>query len=46
MAVLRVCVRNGFGRELSDDLVEDLRQSIKRLEARGGGAPPQPSFHH
>jgi glutamate decarboxylase len=46
MAVLRVCVRNGFGRELADHLVEDLGSTTKTLEARGGGAPEDSSFHH
>jgi glutamate decarboxylase len=46
MAVLRVCVRNGFGRDLADHLVENLRATVTQLEARGGGAPPDASFHH
>jgi glutamate decarboxylase len=46
MGVLRICVRNGFGRELADQLVEDLRESVKTLEERGGSAPPRASFHH
>jgi glutamate decarboxylase len=46
MAVLRVCVRGGFGRELSDHLVADLRRTIDQLEKRGGGAPEDSSFHH
>jgi len=47
MAVLRIVVRNGFGRNLADCLVDDLRMVTKRLagkvhptvEARTG-------FHH
>jgi len=46
MAVLRVCVRNGFGRDLADHLVSDLGATIGQLEARGGGAPEDASFHH
>ena len=46
MAVLRVCVRSGFGRELADQLVEDLSKSVETLEARGGSAPARSSFHH
>jgi glutamate decarboxylase len=34
MAVLRIVVRNGFGRNLADDLMEDLALVIKRLEGR------------
>ncbi len=34
MAVLRIVVRNGFGRNLADDLLEDLELVIKRLEGR------------
>jgi glutamate decarboxylase len=34
MAVLRIVVRNGFGRNLADDLLEDLTLVIKRLEGR------------
>jgi glutamate decarboxylase len=46
MAVLRVCVRNGFGYELADQLVRNLRESVGALEARGGSAPARSSFHH
>jgi glutamate decarboxylase len=46
MGVLRICVRNGFGRELADQLVEDLGEAVKTLEERGGSAPPRASFHH
>jgi glutamate decarboxylase len=46
MAVLRVCVRNGFGRDLADHLVSDLRATVDTLQSRGGGAPADDSFHH
>jgi glutamate decarboxylase len=46
MAVLRVCVRNGFGRDLADHLVSDLATTVKTLQARGGNAPEDSSFHH
>jgi len=46
MAVLRVCVRNGFGRDLADHLVTDLRDAVHAVSARGGGAPSDDSFHH
>jgi len=46
MAVLRVCVRNGFGRDLADHLVTDLRDAVHVVAARGGGAPADDSFHH
>jgi glutamate decarboxylase len=46
MAVLRVCVRNGFGRDLADHLVTDLRDAVEALDKRGGGAPADDSFHH
>jgi glutamate decarboxylase len=47
MAVLRVCVRNGFSRDLAGLLVEDLRRTIERLGR--GAVPPddrRASFHH
>src|SRR4051794_3022626 len=46
MAVLRICVRHGFGRELADQLVSDVRATVQRLERRGGGAPADDGFHH
>jgi glutamate decarboxylase len=46
MAVLRVCVRNGFGRDLADHLVTDLRATVQTLEKRGGSAPADDAFHH
>jgi glutamate decarboxylase len=36
MAVLRVVVRNGFGRDLASMLVADLEREMAYLEAHGG----------
>jgi glutamate decarboxylase len=36
MAVLRVVVRNGFGRDLAGMLIADLQREIDHLEAHGG----------
>jgi glutamate decarboxylase len=48
MAVLRICVRNGFSRDLATLLVEDLRRLTERLEHRGAAPPDErrTSFHH
>jgi glutamate decarboxylase len=49
MAVLRICVRNGFSRDLGSILVDDLRRVTDRLEHAGGVPParrPRESFHH
>ncbi len=49
MAVLRVCVRNGFSRDLASMLVEDLRRTTERLQSRGSRSVPddkRASFHH
>jgi glutamate decarboxylase len=49
MAVLRVCVRNGFSRDLSDLLLEHLRGVTERLERHGSSFPVddrRASFHH
>src|SRR5579884_1247590 len=46
--VLRIVVRNGFGRPLAAKLLDDLGRSVKRLE-KAGGMPPSPQrvgFHH
>jgi glutamate decarboxylase len=48
MTVLRICVRNGFSRDLGTLLMEDLRRVTERLE-RGGAPMPHEqrgSFHH
>ena len=47
-AVLRIVVRNGFGRDLAQLLTEDLRRAINGLE-QTGGLPPhrrRTGFHH
>jgi len=51
LAVLRVCVRNGFSRDLASMLLADLQHAVMRLEAgasRGASAPndQRPAFHH
>jgi glutamate decarboxylase len=47
MAVLRIVVRNGFGRNLADALVDDLRLVVKRLEGRAHPSPQERTgFHH
>jgi glutamate decarboxylase len=54
LAVLRVVVRNGFGQDLADHLVEDLRRAVDRLTATGrpgraapaGEEPAATGFHH
>jgi len=49
MAVLRVCVRNGFSRDLAEALLDDLRATTERLERHGSIGPAtdeRSSFHH
>jgi glutamate decarboxylase len=49
MAVLRICVRNGFSRDLGAILLEDLRRATERLERDDRAAPQEDrraSFHH
>ena len=48
LAVLRVVVRNGFGHDLADALLADLRTCVADLERGPAGAPASgPSgFHH
>jgi glutamate decarboxylase len=47
MAVLRIVVRNGFGRNLADCLLDDLRVVTARLHGRGQrSADARTSFHH
>ena len=49
MAVLRVCVRNGFSRDLAGLLVDDLRRVTERLERHGptgGTEDARDAFHH
>ncbi|MCW3041473.1 MAG: gadB [Solirubrobacterales bacterium] len=49
MAVLRVCIRNGFSGDLARLLVEDLQRVVERLEKHGSNVPAddsRASFHH
>jgi glutamate decarboxylase len=48
MHVLRVVVRNGFGRDLAAHLLGDLRQVTAALHEEGGDkrARGHPAFHH
>ncbi len=47
MAVLRIVVRNGFGRNLADCLLDDLRLVVKRLEGKVHLSPEaRTGFHH
>ena len=47
VAVLRIVVRNGFGRELAVKLVEHLRDVTAVLDRGDTSRPPEPSaFHH
>ena len=39
MAVLRVCVREGFSRDLADMLLADLQAAVAHFEARKDGKP-------
>jgi glutamate decarboxylase len=46
--VLRVVVRNGFGRDLARTFVDDLRRAVEHLHAGGGRVDPghRAGFHH
>jgi glutamate decarboxylase len=46
--VLRVVVRNGFGRDLARTFMDDLERAVKDLEATGGrvAADGRAGFHH
>jgi glutamate decarboxylase len=49
VAVLRVCVRNGFSRDLARIFAEDLGRMTERLKGGRGASPPdrkRASFHH
>jgi glutamate decarboxylase len=47
LSVLRVVVRNGFGRELAERLVEHLGEAVEDLDAgRGGRERQRAAFHH
>jgi glutamate decarboxylase len=48
-AVLRIVVRNGFGRNLADLLLEDLRVETKLLDRYKSNMPAderRETFHH
>ena len=40
---LRVVVRNGFGRDLADLFLDDLRRATEYLESLPSKLPPDPS---
>jgi glutamate decarboxylase len=46
--VLRVVVRNGFGRDLAHTFADDLARAVERLEGGGGRVDPgdRAGFHH
>jgi glutamate decarboxylase len=47
LSVLRVVCRNGFGHDLAEALLADLRAAVERLEAETPGpAEPVAGFHH
>jgi glutamate decarboxylase len=47
LSVLRIVCRNGFGHDLADALLTDLRAAVERLDAEGPGpAEPVAAFHH
>jgi glutamate decarboxylase len=46
LSVLRIVVRNGFGRELAERLVDHLRRVVEDLEESGGGGRERAAFHH
>jgi glutamate decarboxylase len=49
LAVLRVCVRNGFSRDLASLFLADLQHATDHLRHRADGPPPdavRASFHH
>ncbi|MGH9123711.1 MAG: glutamate decarboxylase [Acidimicrobiales bacterium] len=46
MDVLRIVVRNGFGRNLADSLLDDLSKVVKRLEGTHRSKADRTGFHH
>jgi glutamate decarboxylase len=49
MTVLRICVRNGFSRDLGELLLADLERAVAALEEHGSPLPATESraaFHH
>jgi glutamate decarboxylase len=50
VAVLRIVVKNGFGRDLADLLLDDLRRAVEHLGSLDAPQPQPPTraerFHH
>jgi glutamate decarboxylase len=48
VAVLRVVVREGFSRDLADELLKDLRDAVALFEKNPPAQPkaPAPTFAH
>ena len=45
LAVLRICVRNGFSNDLASILLDDLRHAVERVQRRPP-ASERTAFHH
>lgn len=43
VAVLRICVREGFSRDLADLLLADLRAAVQHFESQPGHKPKRPA---
>jgi glutamate decarboxylase len=47
LAVMRIVVRNGFSRDLADELLQSIRTAIAEMESVGADVSGGPSaFHH
>jgi glutamate decarboxylase len=46
LAVLRIVVRNGLGRDLADVLLRDLHREMRELAGSGANRTQRESFHH
>jgi glutamate decarboxylase len=46
LAVLRIVVRNGLGRDLADVLLRDLHREMHELAGSGANRTQRESFHH
>ena len=48
LSVLRVCVRNGFSRDLAEIFLNDLARKTERVEQGWGEMPDEErqGFHH
>ncbi len=46
LAVLRIVVRNGFGHDLADLLLDDLRRVVPEARRNPVSAPADSAFHH